>query len=161
MLFFVQFRTLQHVADVPYLYDPIGACGQQVAPCDVQVHVHHWMPGFVERCHGHTVVVCDDDVALVADPHVKLVAHDGNAASVGAALVTHRLATLSTVVLSDPDRFLVHHCLDVPEERTRTPLARVALSPLRSFYPLGCHVPEHKRRVLACRDECLSWTMIT
>lgn len=109
----------------------------------------------------NSLIICDNHVTFITDPHIELVAHDRNSCPVGAALVAHSFAAFATVVLSDPDRFLVHHCFDVPKERTGTPLARVAFSPLRSFYPLGCHVPENKRGILASRDESLSWTMIT
>lgn len=59
------------------------------------------------------------------------------------------------MVLSKADLLLVHHRLDVPEERRLTPFAHVALAPLGRLLSVRLHAPGQHHVILAAGDQQL------
>lgn len=49
----------------------------------------------------NSLIICDNHVTFITDPHIELVAHDRNSCPVGAALVAHSFAAFATVVLEE------------------------------------------------------------
>lgn len=59
------------------------------------------------------------------------------------------------MMLSDTDLPLIHHGTQIPEKWPSTRLTCVRFDPFAHFFSHRIHLPEHKHRILARRNQLL------